>query len=334
MIHLPFRCISDSGTISNHIDSGENYPMTQKIVRVNSLAENIDPEPTYLALGSFDGVHKGHQAVIGEMVDAAREARVRSAVLTFFPHPRRVLQNLQDRFYINTLPDREKLLAQLGVDLVITHPFNEQVRQIRAADFVSRLRDDLDMRQIWGGNFAFGYKREGNISFLRQLESENGFSVRVVDSMVEWDGRPVSSSRVRESLASGDFSDVHGCLGRVYSLHGIVVKGDQRGRTIGFPTANLALWAELLLPTNGVYATYAWVGYQRYKAATNIGVRPTIDGGDRVVEAHLLDFDGDLYGQEIYLDFVKYLRPEKKFSGLDALKEQINRDVAEVRELL
>jgi riboflavin kinase / FMN adenylyltransferase len=308
--------------------------MTQKIVRVNSLADDIDPEPTYLALGSFDGVHKGHQAVIGEMVEAARKAGARSAVLTFFPHPRRVLQDLQDRFYINTLPDREKLLAQLGVDLVVTHPFNEQVRQIRAVDFINQLRDELDMQQIWGGNFAFGYKREGDVSFLQRLGSENGFSVRLVDSMVEWDGKPVSSSRVRESLSAGNFSDVNGCLGRSYSLHGIVVKGDQRGRTIGFPTANLALWAELLLPTNGVYATYAWAGDQRYKAATNIGVRPTIDGGDRVVEAHLLDFDGDLYGQDICLEFVKYLRPEKKFSGLEALKEQINHDVTEVRQLL
>ena len=160
-----------------------------------------------------------------------------------------------------------------------------------AADFVSQLCDALDMRQIWGGNFAFGYKREGDVSFLQRLGPENGFSVQLVESMVQWDGRLVSSSRVRKSLSEGYISDVNGCLGRAYSLSGIVVRGDQRGRTIGFPTANLALWEELLLPANGVYATYAWIEDRRFLAATNVGVRPTINGGDRVVEAHLLDFD-------------------------------------------
>ena len=308
--------------------------MTQKILRVNSLADDIDFKPTYLALGSFDGVHRGHQSVIEEMVNAAHKAGVRSAVLTFFPHPKRVIQGLHDRYYINTLQDRESLLAGLGVDLVLTHPFNEQVRHIRAADFVSQLCDQLDMRQIWGGNFAFGYKREGDISFLRRSGSEKGFSIHLVEAMVQWNGELVSSSRIRKGLSEGDLRDVNGCLGRSYSLSGIVVKGDQRGRTIGFPTANLAVWEELLLPANGVYATYTRLGDKRFLAATNIGVRPTIDGGNRVVEAHLLDFDGDLYGQEITLEFITYLRAEKKFSGLDELKGQIRIDVAEVRKQL
>ncbi len=308
--------------------------MRQKQIRVDSLTEGIDHEPTFLALGSFDGVHRGHQAVIGEMVEAARQAGARSAVLTFFPHPKRVIQGLQDRYYINSLEDRENLLAALDVDLVITHPFNEDVRNIRAADFVRQLREELGMQQIWGGNFAFGYKREGDVAFLQRLGQEKGFSVRLVDSMVQWDGSPVSSSRVRKSLSEGHFSDVTGCLGRIYSLSGVIVKGDQRGRTIGFPTANLATWDELLLPANGVYATYAWVDDQQFLAATNVGVRPTINGGDRVVEAHLLDFDGDLYGHTVRLEFIQHLRPEKKFSGLEALKKQIHTDVAEVRRQL
>jgi len=308
--------------------------MTQKLIRIDSLANDIDLEPTFLTLGSFDGVHRGHQTVLGEMIEAAHKAGVRSAVLTFFPHPKRVLQGLRDRYYINTLEDRETLLAGLGVDLVITHPFNEDIRKIRAADFINQLRETFDMRQIWGGNFALGYKREGDISFLRRLGSENGFSVHIVESMVQWNERLVSSSRVRNSLSEGNISDVNGCLGRPYSLSGTVVRGDQRGRTISFPTANLAVWEELILPANGVYATYAWIGNQRFLAATNVGVRPTINGGDRVVEAHLLDFNGDIYGQTVRLEFSRYLRPEKKFSGLEALKEQIRTDVVEVRRQL
>lgn len=308
--------------------------MSQRIKRIDSLSFGIDPEPTYLALGSFDGVHKGHQTVIGKMIAAAQKNGVRSAVMTFFPHPKRVLNNLQDRYYITTLEDRERLLSELGVDLVITHPFNDLVRQTRAAEFVEMLRKNLDMRQIWGGNFAFGYKREGNIDFLRQIGPAMGFTVQSIEIPIIWNGSPVSSSRIRKSLAAGDIADVNGCLGRQYAMRGLVVKGDQRGRTIGFPTANLGLWDELLLPANGVYATIAQIGDKRFPAATNVGIRPTVNGSKRVVEAHLLDFSGDLYGQEICLAFVHYLRPEKKFSGLDALKEQINLDVEEVRKKL
>jgi riboflavin kinase/FMN adenylyltransferase len=308
--------------------------MTQKIVRVNTLADLADRQPTFLALGSFDGVHRGHQAILHKMADAANASGVRSAVLTFFPHPKRLLHNLQGRYYINTLQDRLALLVDQGVDLAIAHPFNEELRNTRAADFVDQLRESLDMRQIWGGNFAFGYQREGTANFLRLLGPQKEFTVQLVESMVRWDGELVSSSRIRQSLSKGDLSDVNGCLERPYSLNGTVIKGDQRGRTIGFPTANLAVWDELLLPADGVYATYAWLGDQRYKAATNVGVRPTVNGRERLVEAHLLDFSGDLYGQAIRLQFIAHIRPEKKFSGLDTLKAQINADVLHVNRRL
>ncbi|MDX1416509.1 MAG: bifunctional riboflavin kinase/FAD synthetase [Candidatus Promineifilaceae bacterium] len=306
----------------------------KQILRVDSLTKEIKRQPTFLALGSFDGVHLGHQTVIGNMVEAATQSGVRSAVMTFFPHPKRVLQNLQDRYYINTLDDREALLAGLGVDLVITHRFDENLRMTSADDFIQQLCRILDMKQIWGRDFAFGYNREGNLSFLRRTGLEHGFSVQKVESMVLFDNRPVSSSRIRESLETGKIDDVNGCLGRSYTLRGHVAKGDQRGRTIGFPTANLDLWEELLLPANGVYATYAWIEGRRFAAATNVGVRPTVNGGDRVVEAHLLNFSDDLYGQTVKLEFVAYLRPEMKFSGLDSLKKQIAADVLEVEELL
>jgi riboflavin kinase/FMN adenylyltransferase len=235
------------------------------------------------------------------------------------------------RYYINTIEDRVALLAGLGVDLVITHPFNDMVRNTRAAEFVSQLVDFLDMRQIWGGNFAFGYKREGDITFLRREGAQRGFEVRSVKAVLTFDGGLVSSSRVRRGIGEGDFGDVNGCLARRHSLSGVVVRGDQRGRTIGFPTANLAVWEELLLPANGVYAAYAWLGGHPYLAAANVGVRPTVNGRERTVEAYLLDFDAEIYGRTLRLAFERRIRPEQRFSGLDELRAQIQKDVAEVR---
>ena len=305
--------------------------MTQSFVRVTHLSEVDHKRPTYVAVGSFDGVHLGHQALLRAMVGRARQDGARAAALTFFPHPRRVLQTLPPRFYLTTLDDRVHLLADQGVDLIITHPFDDEVRQIRAADFVDQLLAALDMRQRWGGNFALGYRREGDVSFLRRQGQEKGFEVVTLTDLVEWDGAPVSSRRVRAALEAGQMEEVNGCLGRPYSVRGPVVKGDQRGRTIGFPTANLALWDELLLPGNGVYATMAALHGRRYGAATNVGVRPTVDGASLTIEAHLLDFDEDIYGEEVRLEFVRRIRPEMKFAGLEALKAQIAADVEAVR---
>lgn len=308
--------------------------MIQTATRVEQLSEITEKKPTFVAIGSFDGVHLGHQAVLQKMVTAAQEAHMRTAVLTFFPHPKRVIQQLTEPYYLGTLDERVAQLAELGIDLIITHPFNEQVRQTRAAAFVEELCHYLDMRQLWGGNFALGYQREGDIPFLRRLGAEKGYTVEQVDALISWQGERVSSSRIRRSLLEGDIAEVNGCLGRPYRISGTVVHGAQMGRTIGFPTANLDFWPEQLLPDNGVYATYAWLGDVRHVAATNVGVRPTVNGHGVIVEAHLLDFDGDLYGRTIDLDFIKRIRPETKFPSLDALKDQIKADVQQVRQLL
>lgn len=305
--------------------------MTHSTIRVTHLHEVDHKQPTYVALGSFDGVHKGHQALLSQMVERAHSSGVRAAALTFFPHPRRVLQTLPPRFYLTTLDDRVRLLAELGIDLIITHPFDDEVRRIHAADFVDQLIDTLDMKQIWGGNFAFGYNREGDVPFLRRQGEEKGFTVETLDKPVTWDGTLVSSRRIRQALEKGDMVDVNGCLGRHFSVNGPVVKGDQRGRMIGFPTANLAVWDELLLPENGVYATYIHIGDERHRAATNVGTRPTVNGLKLTVEAHILDFDADIYGEDVRLDFITRIRPEVKFNGLEELKAHIASDVARVR---
>jgi len=305
--------------------------MTQSYVRVAHLSEVDHKQPTCIAIGSFDGVHLGHQALLRRMAARAHEEGMRAAALTFFPHPRRVLHTLPPRFYLTTLDDRVRLLADLGIDLIITHPFDDEVRHIRAADFVDQLIKALDMKELWGGNFALGYQREGDVPFLRRQGELKGFTVETLGEPVLYDGEIVSSRRVREALEAGEIDEVTGCLGRYFCVRGPVVKGDQRGRTIGFPTANVAVWDELLLPANGVYATYIWIGEARYPAATNVGVRPTVDGMKLTVEAHILDFDADIYGEDVRLEFVRRVRPEMKFAGLDALKAQIASDVEEVR---
>lgn len=303
-------------------------------IHVTHLSEVTNQLPTFVAIGSFDGVHLGHQAVLRTMVAAAKKVGARTAVLTFFPHPKRVLRNLTDPYYINSLADRVAWIAEQGIDLIITHPFNDEVRQTRAADFIEQLQRYLDMRQLWGGDFALGYKREGDVPFLRRLGEEKGYTVELVQALVAYEGEFVSSSRIRRHLQAGEIEVANGCLGRPYRLQGQVKQGDQRGRTLGFPTANLHYWEELLIPANGVYATIALVNNERYPAATNVGVRPTVDGTQLTVEAHLLNFAGDLYDQELCLEFISRIRPEKKFSGLDELKAQISSDVQQIQELL
>ena len=301
---------------------------------VTHLTQVPERKPTFLAVGSFDGVHRGHQTLLQQMVAAARIEGARTAVLTFFPHPKRVIQKISGRYYLTTLADRVELLAEQGIDLVITHPFNDEVRHIRAADFVEQLCQYLDMRQMWGGDFALGYKREGDIPFLRRLGQEKGYLVEQVEAMAQYEGELVSSTRIRRCLAEGDMVGVKGCLGRPFHIRGTVTLGAQRGRTIGFPTANLRMWDEQLLPAYGVYATYACWRDQRIPAATNLGIRPTVDGQHLTVEAHLLDFADDLYNQEICLEFMNHIRPEIKFSGLDALKAQIQADITAIRQQL
>ena len=308
--------------------------MTVKYERVSKLEAIQEVRPTFLAIGVFDGVHRGHQALLTRMSAAAKYAGARSAALTFYPHPRSVLAEKNTPHYLCTLDDRVQLLADQGIDLVITHPFNDEVRETRAKDFVQSLCTYVGLSELWGGNFGLGYKREGDLNFLSKLGKEKSFLVRQFDDFAEWKGRPISSSRVRQAVREGRMEDVSALIGRSYRMAGTVIHGDGRGRAFGIPTANLALWTEQLMPASGVYATYAWLEGSRYPAATNIGVRPTVNGRSLIVESHLLDFEGDLYGQELTLDFESRIRDEKKFPGLDALIAQIRADIGLVKSRL
>lgn len=293
--------------------------------------------PTLVTIGVFDGVHRGHQQLITRLVETARQLQALAVVLTFFPHPDVILSDQpQERYYLSHPDERAALLKALGVDLVITQAFDSHLRQIRAADYVRNLHEHLSLRELWvGADFALGYQREGNVAFLRQQGERYGFRVQTVDLVAqEADGSIVSSSTIRELLRAGQVRQAAQRLGRSYALAGEVVHGDARGRTIGFPTANIATWEEQVLPAYGVYAGWATLGSERFMAVTNIGVRPTFGGQQIRVEPHLLDFDRDIYGQTLRVTFEERLRGEQRFDGLEALKAQLARDVQAARAYL
>jgi len=308
--------------------------MTKSIKRISNLADAGKIESTYLAIGIFDGVHRGHQQLLQNMVAAARTAGARPAVLTFFPHPKVVIQGHQGRFYLCTLEERAALITRQGLDLVVMQTFDESVRYTPATDFVDQLCRYLGLRQLWGGNFGLGYNREGDLPLLQKLGQEKGFSVHPYKAIVQWEDQRVSSSRVRKALVDGKMDDVSGCLGRPYRLSGTVIHGDGRGRQFGIPTANLDVWDELLLPANGVYAATAHVQGKQFAAAANIGIRPTVNGRSLNVEAHLLDFNEDIYGLDVTLEFISRIRDERKFPNIEALISQIKADIALVRKLM
>jgi len=303
---------------------------------VTSLADAHPAGPTIVAVGMFDGVHRGHQHLLRRLVQTARDRAFIPAVLTFFPHPDVVLGRASGRYYLTSPQQRADLLGELGVELVVTHPFNEEVRHMRAAEFVDRLLAHLKLRELWvGPEFTLGYRREGNVAFLRAEGARKGFSLEVVDLVTnDGNGNVISSSTIRAALAEGDVAAATRRLGRPYRLEGEVVHGDGRGRTIGFPTANLDVWDEQFLPLKGVYAGWAHLNGETFMAVSNIGNRPTFNGGVVTVEAHLLDFDRDIYGERLAFDVVAFLRPELKFNGVEALVAQIRQDAIEGRALL
>ncbi len=290
--------------------------------------------PTVLTIGSFDGIHLGHQYLINRVVARAKEIGGASALVTLHPHPKIVLRPNSPLQYLSTIEERLDLLAPLGLDYAVILPFSLEYSQIRARDFVQMLVDHLNMKElITGPDFALGYKREGNVDFLRTLGKEKGFTVSVVEPQ-QFDHQIMSSTRIREMIAAGDLEDATRFLGRFPSVRGRVVRGDQRGRLLGFPTANLAVAERRLLPADGIYAVRTKIQDKWYGGAASIGVRPTFGSGQRTVEVYVLDFDGDLYDQVIEVQFIKRLREERKFENADALIKQMNQDVAQARQVI
>jgi riboflavin kinase/FMN adenylyltransferase len=302
---------------------------------VRDLAQ-LQLSQSCLTIGSFDGVHRGHLSLIEGMVTSSQTLGAPAIVLTFFPHPSVVLRKRSPAFYITSPDEKAKLLGEFGVDYVITQRFDQELSKIEATDFLDILQRHLGFLQLWAGeDFALGHARKGNRQLLESEGAARGFSLTVVPPFM-LSGEVVNSTRVREALRSGDVARVATYLGRQFALPGKVVRGAGRGKELGIATANLELWDQRAYPGRGVYACWAELGSRKHKAVTNIGFRPTFEEASAkpTVEAHLLDFDQEIIGQELTLHFVDRLRDERKFSGVDELLEQINRDIGRAGDIL
>lgn len=301
-----------------------------------SLDEPLTERPVLLTIGKFDGFHLGHQLLIRTAIEQAKQNGYSSAVLTFDPHPSLVIHPEREVRLLTSLEERVELIALFQPDILIILPFTRTLMNTSAAEFMGSVCNALPLRELWvGANFTVGRRREGSVGRLIEIGRDLGYSVGSVAPLLI-EGAPVSSSRVRNLLRDGVVEGVEALLGRRFGLRGVVVEGDRRGHTIGFPTANLDIDPILALPANGVYACYAKLDSDRqlFPAVVNIGVRPTFGEHRRTIEAHLLDQNMRLYGMKMQLVFCYHLRGEQRFSSMEHLREQIQRDVVQARELL
>jgi len=297
--------------------------------------EELQIDKSWLTIGSFDGVHHGHQEILKYLTSDENKWQRPVVVLSFFPHPAIVLGRRQEPFYINTPDERAALLFGCGADHVITQTFDLDLAKMPAITFVESLQRHLGFEKlVVGPDFALGHKREGDIQYLRTLGKNLGYSVDMI-SPYQIGDVVVSSSNIRKFLKDGFVNRAALFLGRPFFLKGTVVRGDARGRLIGFPTANLDTWDERAVPKPGVYACMVNLGDTNFKAVTNIGYRPTFNNKPEnpLVETHLLNFNGDLYGDEIQIDFIQRLRDEIRFPGIDYLMSQIEKDILQARQI-
>lgn len=302
------------------------------ILRGDPFSWQVAAAGTAVAIGVFDGVHRGHQEVMADLTEHAHREGLVPVALTFDPHPLEFLAPDGAPDLLTTVEQRHALLAAIGVEIVGVLPFLE-IRDLDPRAFVTEILVlRLRARTIAvGENFRFGRDRGGDPGLLTSLGREHGFSVRIVEMV--GDGGPdgvISSTRIRELLAAGDVATAAVLLGRPFELVGPVIHGDARGRLIGFPTANFHIPDRMAVPANGVYAAWVTRGRDRHPAVVNIGVRPTFGVSTRTIEAHLLDFEGDLYGEILSIGFVQRIREERRFEGVEALVAQIaaDRDIA------
>ena len=305
---------------------------------IRSLADvTTDDRGAIAAVGNFDGVHLGHKAVIGQAQHAARLAGAPSAVLTFEPHPRMLFQPDAPAFRLTSAAARAEAIAALGTNILFELGFDMEFSHVSAEDFITGiLHRGLGLRHVViGHDFFFGHRRRGTPEMLQEYGIRLGFGVSVIDPVTEQDGAVYSSSRIRQCLKEGDPRGAAALLGRPWDVTATVIHGDQRGRTIGFPTANLQL-EDILHPAHGVYAVRArdeesdvwWSG------VANFGRRPTVNDRGPLLEVNLFDVSPDLYGRKLRVQFIDFIRPEMKFSGLDELKAQIARDADAARQTL
>lgn len=297
--------------------------------------EEVSLPDSWLTVGVFDGVHRGHRRVIDRLVAGAHAAGMPAVVLTFDPHPAKIFGRVDIKLL--SLPgERARLLGSLGVDVVVTHPFSKPFADTSAVDFMKLVTERLGTRHlVLGYDSTLGKNREGDVVRLTAIGSELGYTVETVSALGDESG-VISSTEIRKLVAVGNVTEAARLMGHPYSLQGLVTHGDHRGRTIGYPTANLAYAREKVVPAGGIYACWARVEGERFLAAVNVGTNPTFTPDKQTVnvEAYLLDFDRNIYDQLLTLEFVSRLRPELKFPSVEALVTQIDNDVRMTREIL
>jgi riboflavin kinase / FMN adenylyltransferase len=297
------------------------------------LARQAPGRPCAITVGVFDGVHLGHRHLIDALTACATERRLASAVVTLHPDPVQVLRPDLRVAYVTSLEERVELLRGTGVDAVAPLTFTSEVAELSARDFVAMLHETLDMRfLLMGPDHAFGRGREGTPQRVAEIADELGFELEVLPAPLEGTSGAVSSTAIRRALSEGDMELVARLLGRPFAIRGPVVRGNERGRSIGFPTANIAVTPDRALPSYGVYITRAAAGGRSYASATNIGVNPTFNDARPSIETYLLDFEGDLYGRELRVEVLHRLRDEAKFDGVERLVEAIAADVQATRD--
>jgi riboflavin kinase/FMN adenylyltransferase len=303
---------------------------------IHNISNFSTSEKTYVTIGTFDGVHFGHQQIIEKLVLEAKKANRKSVLLTFFPHPRMVLQKDNSLELINTIEERAELLKKTGLDYLIIHPFSKEFSRMTALEFVRDLLvNQLNISKlIIGYDHHFGKNREGNIVQLTEYSHLYDFTVEEIPAQ-DIDDVSVSSTKIRHALAEGNIEIANNYLGYNFMLSGTVVNGKQLGGKIGYPTANIDVKESYkLIPKTGVYVVKSTIDKKEVFGIMNIGNRPTVDGSHQTIEVHFLDFDDDLYNQNLTIELLYFLRDEKKFSGIESLVIQIKKDEQTARDFI
>jgi len=283
--------------------------------------------PLSLSIGIFDGVHIGHQSIIKKLNTIAAKKNLQSAILTFWPHPRTVFNPNDDLKFLNTIEEKTYLLEKNGIQHLFLKEFDEEFRNLTGEEFVKQiLVEKLNVKHlIIGHDHTFGKNRSGDFNLLQKMSSEFGFEVEQVEA-VDFQSRHISSTQIRNALTEGNVKEANEMLGYVYSVSGEVIDGKKIGRTIGYPTANIAVNSMKLLPKKGAYIVDVFVNSQHFKGMLSIGTNPTVDGNSLSVEVYILDFNEDIYGKEISVNFREFLHDEIKFESLEKLIERLDED--------
>ena len=306
------------------------------MIEITDISTFTSPKPTVVTIGTFDGVHLGHQKIINKVVESARRENLLATIFTFFPHPRMIVQHDNSLKLIHTLSEKKEALKALGVDLLIVQAFNEEFANLTAEDFVHKLLvERLNAKKvIIGYDHRFGKGRTADIKDMERFGEQYGFAVEEIP-VEEINEVSVSSTAIRNALLSGKMDIAERYLAAPYSLTGTVVHGMKLGRSIGYPTANIVVDDKYkLIPKDGVYAVYSLINQQKVYGMMSIGKNPTIEGKGSSIEVHFFDFNSDIYDQQITIYFIKYLREEQKFDSIELLKQQIANDETAARKAI